>query len=70
MSLKHLKLPKDHFKTNFFFVQLKHLKYTFTFGEKMKIEPPPLIKKSKFRILDFLIFFDDPLMFLLTYFRI
>ena len=34
ISLKHLKLPKNHFKTNLFFVQLKHLKSTFTFGEK------------------------------------
>ena len=31
-SLKHLKLPKNHFKTNLFFIQLKHLKSTFTFG--------------------------------------
>ena len=37
ISLKHLKLPKNHFKTNLFFVQLKHLRCTFKFGEKMKI---------------------------------
>ena len=37
ISLKHLKLPKNHFKTNLFFVQLKHLKSSFTFGKKMKI---------------------------------
>ena len=33
MSLKHLKLPKNYFKTNLFFVQLKHLKSTFSFGK-------------------------------------
>ena len=44
ITLKHLKLPKNHFKTNLFFVQLKHLKFslflkssTFTFGKKLKI---------------------------------
>ena len=31
------KWPKNHFKTNLFFVQLKHLKSTFTFGKKVKI---------------------------------
>ena len=41
ISLKHLKLPKNQFKTNVFFLQLKYLKCTFTFGEKMKIWPPP-----------------------------
>ena len=25
ISLKHLKLPKNHYKTNLFLVQLKHL---------------------------------------------
>ena len=44
--LPHLKLPKDHFKTNLFFVQLKHLKSAFTFGNNMKIWPPPLLSKS------------------------
>ena len=34
ISLKHLKLPKNHFKTNLFFVHLKHLQSTFTFGGK------------------------------------
>ena len=43
ISLEHLKLPKNHFKTNLFFLQLT---------ENMA---PTLIKKSKFRILDFLI---------------
>ena len=32
-SLRHLKLPKNNFKPNLFFVQLKHLKSTFTFGK-------------------------------------
>ena len=36
ISLKHLKLPKNHFKPNFIFVQLKHLKPTFTFVKKWK----------------------------------
>ena len=43
ISLKHLKLPKNNFKTNLFFVQLKHLKSTFTFGKNLKIWPPPPI---------------------------
>ena len=51
-KLKHLKLPKNHFKTNLFFVQLKNLMSTFTFGTNLKIQtPPPLIKKSKFWML-------------------
>ena len=37
ISLKHLKFTKNHFKTNLFFVQLKHLKSTFLFGTNMKI---------------------------------
>ena len=37
ISLKHFKLPKNHFKTHLFFGQLKHLKSTFTIGKKMKI---------------------------------
>ena len=41
INLKHLKLPKNHFKTNLFFLQLKYLKCAFTFGKKMKIWPPP-----------------------------
>ena len=45
ISLKHLKLPKNRFKTNLFFVQSKHLKSAFTFGEKMKIWPPPSYQK-------------------------
>ena len=61
LSLKHLKLPKNHFKTTLFSLQLKYLKCAFTFGKKMKIRtPPPLVKKSKFWILDFLIFGADP----------
>ena len=47
ISLKHLKLPKNHFKTNLFFLQLKYLKCAFEFGKKMKIwPPPPLLSKS------------------------
>ena len=47
ISLKHQKLPKNHFKTNFSFIQLKHLKSTFTFGEKNEnIDFPPLLSKS------------------------
>ena len=54
ISLKHLKLPKNHFKTNLFFVHLKHLKFAFTFGEKNKnMASPPLVKKSTFWIMDF-----------------
>ena len=34
ISLKHLELPKNHFKYKFFYV---HLKSAFPFGEKMKI---------------------------------
>ena len=55
ISLKHLKLPKNHFKTNLSFVQLKYLKSIFKFGKNLKIwTPPPLNKKSKFWILDYL----------------
>ena len=43
ISLKHSILPKNHLKTNLFFVQLKHLKSTFTIG-----------KKGKYSLLDFL----------------
>ena len=40
-------MPKNDFKTNLFFVQRKHSKSAFTFGEKWKSGlPPPLIKKS------------------------
>ena len=42
ISLKHLKLLQHHL----FFVQLKYLDSTFTFGKKMKIWPPPLLSKS------------------------
>lgn len=38
ISLKYLKLLKDHFKTILFFVQLKHLKSTSTFGRNMTIQ--------------------------------
>ena len=49
ISLKHLKLPKNHLKTNLFFLQLKYLKWTFEFGKKMKIwPPPPLLSKSPY----------------------
>ena len=34
ISLKHIKLPKNPFKTHLFFGELKHLKTTFTFGKK------------------------------------
>ena len=57
ISLKHLKLPKNHFKTNLFFVQLKHLKSTFTFGKKWKYSLPPSYQKvqiSNFGLFDFL----------------
>ena len=40
ISLKHLKLPKNHYKTDLFFGQLKHLKFTFTFLESIKNETP------------------------------
>ena len=53
ITLKHLTLPKNHFKTNLFFVQLKHLKSLFTFGEKLIIWPPPI---TIILILHFLIF--------------
>ena len=50
ISLEHLKLPKNHFKTKLFIVQLKHLKSAFLqLGKKWKYGlPPPLIKKSTF----------------------
>ena len=49
ISLEHLKLPKNHFKTNLFSVQLKHLKCAFTFGEKIEnVASPLLIKKFTF----------------------
>ena len=59
ISLKHLKLPKNHFKSNLFFVQLKHLKSTFTFGGKNE-NSTPTPHLSKFCIVDFLIFGTDP----------
>ena len=61
ISLKHLKLPKNHFKTNLFFVQPKHLKSTFTFGKTLKIRTPPY---QKVQILNFGLF---PLF--VTYFK-
>ena len=45
LSLKHLKLPKNHFKTTLFSLQLKYLKCAFTFGKKMKIRTPPSCQK-------------------------
>ena len=36
ISLKHLKLPENHLKTNLYFVQLKHLQSIFKFGENLK----------------------------------
>ena len=49
VSLKHLKLPKNHYKANLFFVQMKHLKSTFTFGKNLKIRTlPPLLSKSPY----------------------
>ena len=49
ISLKHLKLPKNHFKTNLFFNQLNHSKSTFTSGKSWKSGLlPSFIKKSKF----------------------
>ena len=43
ISLKHLKLPKNHFKTNLFFLQLKYIKCAFEFGKNLKFDdtPPP-----------------------------
>ena len=46
ISLKYLRLPKNHFKTNLFFLQLKYLKCAFEFGKTMKIWPPTLLSKS------------------------
>ena len=46
ISLKHLKLPKNHFKTNLFYLQLRYLKCALTFGKKMKIWPPTLLSNS------------------------
>ena len=61
ISLNYLKLPKTHYKTNLLFVQLRYLKSTFKFGKTWKFgTPPPSYKKSKFWILDFLIFGADP----------
>ena len=48
ISLKHLKLLENHFNTYLFFVQLNHLESTFKFGENLKIQTPPNLKKSKF----------------------
>ena len=45
ISLKHLKLSKNHFKTNLFFLQRKYLKCAFIFEKKMKIWPPPSYQK-------------------------
>ena len=58
ISLKHSKFPKNHFKTNLFFVQRKHLKSTFTFGKNKNIASPTSYQKVQ--ILDFLIFCADP----------
>ena len=54
-KLKRLKLHINHFKTNLFFVQLKHLKSTFTFGRNLNIWTPPSYQKA--RILNFVLFF-------------
>ena len=44
-KLRNLKLPKNRFKTNLFFLQLKYLKCVFTFGKtKIWPHPSPLIK--------------------------
>ena len=56
-SLKHLKFPKDRFKTNLFFGQMKHWKFTFIFGKKLKIPTsPPHLEKSTFWIVDYCCF--------------
>ena len=52
-SLKHLKLPKNHFKTNLFFVQLNHLKTSFTFGKKLK-KNYQKVQISNFGLFNFL----------------
>ena len=33
INLRQLKLPKNHFKTNLFWVQLKHIQSSFKFGK-------------------------------------
>ena len=45
ISLKHLKLPKNHFKTNLFFLQLEHLSLHLHFGQTWKSWIPPLLSK-------------------------
>ena len=70
ISVKHLELLKNDSKTNLFFVQLKHLKSTFTFGKNLKIQTPPPhhLKKSNFCIGDFLIVLSLPFFHFLWYF--
>ena len=47
ISLKHLKLPKNHFKTNLFFVNLKHLRHIYIWEKNENIASPPLLSKSQ-----------------------
>ena len=48
-------MPKNHFKTNLFFVQLKHLKTSFTFGKKWKYRPCyKKVQISNFGLFDIL----------------
>ena len=48
-SLKHLELPKNHFKTNLFFFSTEAFKVCIYIWEKMKIwPPPPLLSKSPY----------------------
>ena len=52
ISLKHLKLSKNHFKTKSFFVQLTHSNSKFIFEKNMKIQTPPL-QIFNFGLFDF-----------------
>ena len=56
ISLKLLKLPKYHFKSNLFFLQLKYLKCAIKFGKKIdkKASPPLLSKSPHFELWTFL----------------
>ena len=47
--------PPSSFETNLIFLQLQHLKYTFAFGENLKIQTPPP-PPQKVHILNFGLF--------------
>ena len=55
VSLKHLKLPKNHFQTNIFFCSTETFKVFIYNWDKPEIvdSPPPLVKKSTFWIVHF-----------------